>query len=93
MLQEYEMYYKDENGQRIPDCYRFTTLITTYEIVISDCEILSQIEWRILIIDEAHRLKNRSCKLMDGLKFLDLVCSIKFLVFIKKKKKCLVAAR
>ncbi|KAL5021350.1 hypothetical protein ScPMuIL_000505 [Solemya velum] len=71
MLQEYEMYYKDENGKRIPDVYRFNALITTYEIIISDCEVLSQIDWRCLIIDEAHRLKNRNCRLMEGLKLFD----------------------
>ena len=33
---------------------------------------LQNIQWRVVIIDEAHRLKNRNCKLLEGLKSLDL---------------------
>jgi len=60
-------------GAKIPDAYKFTVLITTFEIIISDCELLSDIDWRVCIIDEAHRLKNKNCKLMEGLKMFDLV--------------------
>lgn len=52
--------------------FRFHALVTTYEVIIQDVELLSQIEWRISIIDEAHRLKNQKCKLSEGLKLLDL---------------------
>lgn len=76
MLQSYEMFYKDDKGQRIPNMYKFQALITTYEVIISDCELLSDIEWRVLIIDEAHRLKNAKCKLMEGLKMFDCVCDV-----------------
>ena len=55
------------------DVFKFEVLITTYEVVISDCELLSAIEWRVCIIDEAHRLKNKNCKLIEGLKMFDLV--------------------
>ncbi|KAK3086718.1 hypothetical protein FSP39_022463 [Pinctada imbricata] len=71
MLQAYEMFYKDENGKRIPNLYKFQALVTTYECIISDCELLSDIEWRCLIIDEAHRLKNAKCRLMEGLKMFE----------------------
>lgn len=73
MLQEFEMYYKDEDGKRVQDIYRFQALITTYELIISDCEMLSNIEWRCLIVDEAHRLKNKNCRLMEGLRMFDCV--------------------
>ncbi|XP_033117287.1 chromodomain-helicase-DNA-binding protein 8-like [Anneissia japonica] len=72
MIAEYEMFYKDEQGIRIPEVYKFQALVTTYEIVLADCEQLSEIEWRAVIIDEAHRLKNRNCKLLEGLKILDM---------------------
>ncbi|XP_025076427.1 chromodomain-helicase-DNA-binding protein 8-like isoform X4 [Pomacea canaliculata] len=72
MIQEYELFYKDENGQRIPDLFRFQALITTYEIIIADVELLSSIEWRCAIIDEAHRLKNKNCRLLEGLRLFDL---------------------
>lgn len=42
-------------------------------MVLSDCPELREIEWRCVIIDEAHRLKNRNCKLLDSLKHMDLV--------------------
>ncbi|CAH1779419.1 unnamed protein product [Owenia fusiformis] len=71
MLQEYEMYYKDDKGAKIKDLYKFNSLITTYEIIISDVELLKSIDWRVVIIDEAHRLKNQNCQLIKGLKCLD----------------------
>jgi chromodomain helicase DNA binding protein 8 len=42
-------------------------------MILSDCPELREISWRCVIIDEAHRLKNRNCKLLDSLKMLDLV--------------------
>jgi chromodomain-helicase-DNA-binding protein 7 len=53
--------------------YKFHALITTYEVIITDLEELSQIDWRVAIIDEAHRLKNRNCKLLQGLTCFELV--------------------
>lgn len=44
-------------------------------MILSDCPELREIEWRCVIIDEAHRLKNRNCKLLDSLKHMDLVSS------------------
>ncbi|CAH2294634.1 chromodomain-helicase-DNA-binding 8 isoform X1 [Pelobates cultripes] len=72
MIQQYEMYCKDSKGHLIPGAYKFDALITTFEMVLSDCPELREIEWRCVIIDEAHRLKNRNCKLLDSLKHMDL---------------------
>ncbi|XP_012690756.2 chromodomain-helicase-DNA-binding protein 8 isoform X2 [Clupea harengus] len=72
MIQQYEMYCKDDKAQLIPGAYKFDALITTFEMVLSDCPELREISWRCVIIDEAHRLKNRNCKLLDSLKMLDL---------------------
>uniref|UniRef100_A0AAY4ARW9 Chromodomain-helicase-DNA-binding protein 8 n=1 Tax=Denticeps clupeoides TaxID=299321 RepID=A0AAY4ARW9_9TELE len=72
MIQQYEMYCKDEKvGHLIPGAYKFDALITTFEMILSDCPELREISWRCVIIDEAHRLKNRNCKLLDSLKMLD----------------------
>ncbi|XP_014669960.1 PREDICTED: chromodomain-helicase-DNA-binding protein 7-like [Priapulus caudatus] len=72
MIREYEMYYKNEKGEYIMEFFKFQALITTYEVVISDCFELREIPWRVVIIDEAHRLKNQKCKLMEGLKLLNV---------------------
>ncbi|KAF4089766.1 hypothetical protein AMELA_G00070590 [Ameiurus melas] len=72
MIQQYEMYCKDDKGHLIPGAYKFDALITTFEMVLSDCPELREIYWRCVIIDEAHRLKNRNCKLLDSLKMLNV---------------------
>jgi len=78
MLQEYEMYYRDEEGNKIKDFYKFQAIITTYEIILSDLELLRSIEWRCIIIDEAHRLKNKNCSLIKGLRIFDFVSFVFF---------------
>lgn len=77
MILEYEMYYKDEKGQRIQNLYKFNVLITTFEVIISDCLELKEIHWRCCIIDEAHRLKNRvSIQLTDNISFMSFIFTI-----------------
>jgi len=46
---------------------KFQLLITTYEVVLKDVNILSKIRWKALIVDEAHRLKNIKSKLFEDL--------------------------
>lgn len=77
MVQEYELYYKGPKGP-IKEINKFNVLITTFEIIISDCMELKDFNWRVCVIDEAHRLKNRNCKLLEGLRLLNLVSSIYF---------------
>ena len=72
MLKEYEMFYRNEQGNRITSYYKFQVMITTFEIILSDCLDLREIPWRCCIIDEAHRLKNRNCKLLEGLRLLNM---------------------
>lgn len=72
MIQEYEMYYKNEKGQFIKDITKFNILITTFEIIVTDFADLKGFNWRVCVIDEAHRLKNRNCKLLEGLRQLNL---------------------
>ena len=53
--------------------YRFHAVITTFEMILTDCPELRSVPWRCVVIDEAHRLKNRNCKLLEGLKMMDMV--------------------
>lgn len=36
-------------------------------MILTDFELLQSFNWRVIVIDEAHRLKNRNCKLLTGL--------------------------
>jgi len=49
---------------------KFNVLLTTYEYLKNkhDRPKLSKIQWRYIIIDEGHRIKNASCKLNADLK-------------------------
>ncbi|GAB5366178.1 hypothetical protein AAMO2058_001122500 [Amorphochlora amoebiformis] len=47
--------------------YRFNILVTTYEMILRDSERLSGIPWACIVVDEAHRLKNRHSSLFRAL--------------------------
>uniref|UniRef100_A0A8C7HKQ3 Chromodomain helicase DNA binding protein 9 n=1 Tax=Oncorhynchus kisutch TaxID=8019 RepID=A0A8C7HKQ3_ONCKI len=72
MLQQYEMYSRDTQGRVVRGAYKFHALITTFEMILGGCPELNAIEWRCVIIDEAHRLKNKNCKLLEGFKLMNL---------------------
>lgn len=61
MIRKYEFTNTDQNANVRP--HKFEVLITTYELVLKDAEILGQIGWNFLIVDEAHRLKNNDSAL------------------------------
>ena len=52
--------------------FKATTVITSYETLISDQALLSNVEWCYLIVDEAHRLKNPKCTLLKALTKLNV---------------------
>uniref|UniRef100_A0AAR2IIT3 DNA helicase n=1 Tax=Pygocentrus nattereri TaxID=42514 RepID=A0AAR2IIT3_PYGNA len=72
MILQYEMYHRDEQGNIVPGHFKFHGVITTFEMIMADCPELKKINWRCVVIDEAHRLKNRNCKLLEGLKLMNL---------------------
>uniref|UniRef100_A0AAR2JK17 DNA helicase n=1 Tax=Pygocentrus nattereri TaxID=42514 RepID=A0AAR2JK17_PYGNA len=72
MLQQYEMYFRDAQGRVVRGAYRFQAVITTFEMILGGCPELNAIDWRCVIIDEAHRLKNKNCKLLEGFKLMSL---------------------
>lgn len=55
-------------------------------MILADCPELRSVPWRCVVIDEAHRLKNRNCKLLEGLKMMDMVCS----GYCERKGGCLL---
>lgn len=60
-------------GNILSGQFKFHGVITTFEMIMADCPELKKINWRCVVIDEAHRLKNRNCKLLEGLKLMNLV--------------------
>ena len=41
--------------------------------LLADNSELQNIMWRVVVIDEAHRLKNKNCKMLEGLRELHMV--------------------
>jgi hypothetical protein len=65
MLREQEFYYPGTKK-----C-KFNILVTTYEVLVTDTDILSAMNWKIAVIDEGHRIKNKTSRLLDALKTLN----------------------
>ncbi|KAJ5490812.1 hypothetical protein N7539_002379 [Penicillium diatomitis] len=45
----------------------FPVVCTSYDICINDSKFLGQYQWRYIVVDEGHRLKNMNCKLIKEL--------------------------
>ncbi|KAG4415896.1 hypothetical protein IFR04_010971 [Cadophora malorum] len=62
IIREYEL-FSDGNVKKP----KFNVLLTSYEYILTDATILSQIKWQFMAVDEAHRLKNRESQLYQRL--------------------------
>ncbi len=51
-----------------PATNKFPVVVTSYEIVISDVKFLQKYNWKYVVVDEGHRLKNYNCKLLRELR-------------------------
>lgn len=51
VIREFEFFNKRRSDREL----KFEALITTYELVLKDSDVLSQIRWNFLVVDEAHR--------------------------------------
>jgi hypothetical protein len=47
--------------------FKFNILITTFEFIVADANILSRVPFSALVVDEAQRLKNSSSMLLERL--------------------------
>jgi ATP-dependent DNA helicase len=47
--------------------FNFPVVVTSYEICMNDKKFLAPYQWRYIIVDEGHRLKNMNCKLIQEL--------------------------
>jgi chromodomain-helicase-DNA-binding protein 1 len=57
---------------------KFNVLLTSYEYILADANILAQIKWQFMAVDEAHRLKNRESMLYQ--KLLDFKAPSRLLI-------------
>jgi ATP-dependent DNA helicase len=48
----------------------FPVLLTSFEVAMNDGKKLQNLDWKYLIVDEGHRLKNKDCRLLRELKAL-----------------------
>ncbi|GMF22171.1 unnamed protein product [Phytophthora fragariaefolia] len=65
-IREQEFHFASEAHRR-RGIYKFNVLVTSYQTLMMDAEFLETIHWRYLVIDEAHKLKNREAKLLQVL--------------------------
>jgi chromodomain-helicase-DNA-binding protein 7 len=66
VLREYEWYYEDR--PHTPEYLKFDVLVTTYDTLIGDFDVISNIPFRVSVVDEAHRLRNQKGKLLECMK-------------------------
>ncbi len=66
ILRDYEFYYEGTN------ILKFNILITSYEMLLTDFLYLEPIKWKYLIVDEGHRLKNKTARLMEAFDTLQI---------------------
>jgi SNF2 family DNA or RNA helicase len=77
IIQQYEFYYQEPFTSRQDivlmkrnNRCKFDILLTTYEVAMKEAKIFTKIHWRVLIVDEAHRLKNQSSRLFEQLQII-----------------------
>ncbi|KIY95169.1 helicase, lymphoid-specific [Monoraphidium neglectum] len=50
----------------------FPVIVTSFEIVMADIKALSKYNYKYIVVDEGHRLKNSNCRLLRELRTLDV---------------------
>ena len=46
----------------------FRVLVTTYDVLLRDGDVLGAVAWGGVVVDEAHRLRNARSRLLDALR-------------------------
>lgn len=64
--------------------------VTSYEMLIIEKAVFKKFNWRYLVIDEAHRIKNEKSKVGQLLKYVYLTKFIFYHVCVKTKWFCCI---
>ena len=69
LIQKYEWHFRhpEERQKVLPIIYKFHVLLTTYEVLLNEVPLLSSMKWENIIVDEGHRMKSTSSKLLSSL--------------------------
>ncbi|KAE9603296.1 putative DNA helicase chromatin regulator PHD family [Lupinus albus] len=66
IIRQYEWHASDPSGpNKKTEAYKLNVLLTTYEMILADYSLLRGVPWEVLVVDEAHRLKNAQSKLFS----------------------------
>jgi len=58
-------------SEELRDLNDFDVVVTTYEVVVSECRFLRRkFVWTAIIVDEGHRLKNERSQFSDKIRLL-----------------------
>ena len=58
-MKNFSRRHKSDKNQQLQPVF-----VTSYEICMNDYAHLADREWKLLIVDEGHRIKNLNCKLI-----------------------------
>lgn len=73
VIRNHEFYFKNRQGKYNISRrkMKFNIMITTYEVITADLEVLMDIPWEMVVIDEGHRIKSQFSRLLHSLKMLN----------------------
>lgn len=61
-----ETYNRGSRVSRIKSgSIKFNVLLTSYELISIDAACLGSVDWAVLVVDEAHRLKSNQSKVLN----------------------------
>ena len=67
-IRELEWRYMKPDGKFVRGAYKFHVVITTFEVVNADEDVISDVAWQYMVVDEAHRLKNNNGRALKVLR-------------------------
>lgn len=71
LIRQTEFVVVNEEGETVKNAVQFDVLITNYDTMLIDFNIFAKIQWRYLVLDEAHKLKNSKGKLYQKMEALE----------------------